>query len=42
MVLDRGGRITDGRLDCLFDTHAEAVEWGVRELDVLVYPEVKQ
>jgi len=33
---DRGGAITGNRLDVLFPTHAEALEWGVRELMVEV------
>ena len=33
-VEDRGGAITEGRLDVLFPTHAEARAWGVRNLVV--------
>ncbi len=33
-VLDRGGVIRDNRLDVFFDSHEEALEWGVRNLDV--------
>ena len=33
-VEDRGGAITDGRLDVYFDTHQEALEWGVKILEV--------
>ena len=33
-VLDRGGVIRDNRLDVFFDSHKEALEWGVRDLDV--------
>ena len=35
-VLDRGGVIRDNRLDVFFDSHKEALEWGVRNLDVKV------
>jgi len=35
-VLDRGGAITGDRLDVYFPTHAEALAWGVRQLDVTV------
>ena len=33
-VEDRGGAITDGRLDVYFDTHQEALNWGVQILEV--------
>jgi len=33
-VWDRGGSITEGRLDVYFDTHQEALEWGVKILEV--------
>ena len=33
-VLDRGGVIKGDRLDVLFPTHEEALEWGVRHLEV--------
>jgi len=33
-IEDRGGAITEGRLDVLFPTHAEARAWGVRNLVV--------
>ena len=36
-VLDRGGAITEGRLDVFFPTHGEALEWGRRVLVVRVY-----
>ena len=36
-VLDRGGRIKGRRLDVLFPTHEEAMEWGVRQLPVVVW-----
>jgi len=35
-VLDRGGAIKGDRLDVFFNTHAEALQWGVRYLDVKV------
>ena len=35
-VLDRGGAIKGNRLDVFFNTHQEALEWGVRYLDVEV------
>lgn len=36
-VLDIGGAIKGNRLDVLFPTHEQAMEWGVREIDVVVY-----
>ena len=33
-VLDRGGAIKGDRLDVFFPTHQEALEWGVKYLDV--------
>ena len=33
-VLDRGGAIRGNRLDVFFNSHQEALEWGVRYLDV--------
>ena len=33
-VEDRGGAITEGRLDVLMPTHAQARAWGVRDLAV--------
>jgi len=33
-VLDRGGAIKGNRLDVLFDTHQEALNWGVKYLNV--------
>ena len=33
-VLDRGGAIRGRKLDVFFHTHAEALEWGVRELEI--------
>lgn len=35
-VLDRGGAIREGRLDVFFHSHTEALQWGVRHLDVKV------
>ncbi|KKM95448.1 hypothetical protein LCGC14_1188200 [marine sediment metagenome] len=34
VVQDRGGAITGDRLDVLFATHQEALNWGVQELMV--------
>ena len=36
LVEDRGGSITDGRLDVYFDTHQEALNWGVQILKVKI------
>jgi 3D (Asp-Asp-Asp) domain-containing protein len=36
-VLDRGGAIKGNRLDLLFPTHEAALEWGVREIEVIVW-----
>ena len=36
-VWDRGGAIKDGRLDVFFPTHREALEWGVKWLEVKMY-----
>ena len=36
-VLDRGGAIKGHRLDVLFATHEEAMQWGVRTLEVTVW-----
>lgn len=33
-VLDRGGLIKENRLDVYFDTHQEALNWGVRNIPV--------
>jgi 3D (Asp-Asp-Asp) domain-containing protein len=38
-VLDRGGAIRGNRLDVFFGSHQEALEWGVRHLDVKVHRE---
>jgi len=35
-VLDRGGAIKGDRLDVFFYTHQEALNWGVRDLDVKI------
>ena len=35
-VLDRGGAIRGDRLDVFFVTHQEALNWGVRELAVVI------
>jgi len=35
-VLDRGGAIKGNRIDVFFPTHEEALEWGVKNLDVKV------
>ena len=34
VVQDRGGAIVGNRLDVLFPTHQEALNWGVQELEV--------
>lgn len=39
-VLDCGGAIKGNRLDVLFPTHEAALEWGVRELEVVVWEPV--
>lgn len=36
-VLDRGGVIKGQRLDVLYPTHEAALQWGVQELDVVVW-----
>jgi 3D (Asp-Asp-Asp) domain-containing protein len=35
-VYDRGGAIKGNKLDVFFHTHQEALEWGVRYIDVKV------
>ena len=37
LVRDRGGAIKGDRLDVFFPTHQEALEFGVRYIDVVVY-----
>ena len=37
VVLDRGGAITDGRLDVYFDNLEEAISWGRQGLTVLIF-----
>ena len=37
-VLDRGGAIHGDRLDVFFHSHQEALNWGVRYLDVKIRP----
>lgn len=36
-VLDCGGAIKGSRLDVLFPTHQQALQWGVRQLPVVVW-----
>jgi 3D (Asp-Asp-Asp) domain-containing protein len=36
-VLDRGGAIKDARLDVLFPSHNEALQWGVKRLPVTIW-----
>lgn len=36
-VLDRGGAIKNRRLDLLYPTHEAALQWGVQDLDVVVW-----
>ncbi|MCA9294129.1 MAG: 3D domain-containing protein [Phycisphaerales bacterium] len=36
-VLDRGGKIKGMRLDVLFPTHEQAMQWGVHKMDVVVW-----
>jgi 3D (Asp-Asp-Asp) domain-containing protein len=40
-VLDRGGAIRGNRLDLFFASHQQALEWGVRDIDVKVRRELK-
>ena len=35
-VLDRGGAIKGIKIDLFFDTHEEALDWGRREMTILV------
>ncbi len=36
-VLDRGGAIKGSRLDVLYATHEQALQWGVQELSVTIW-----
>lgn len=36
-VLDRGGAIRRDCIDVFFPTHREALDWGIRFLDVVIY-----
>jgi len=36
-VLDRGGVIRGDSLDVFFDTHRQALNWGIKYLDVAIY-----
>jgi len=36
-VLDRGGAISENKLDVFFDSHQKALEWGVRYVNVKVH-----
>ena len=36
-VLDRGGAIKGDKIDVYFDTHQEALAWGVQKLTVKIY-----
>jgi 3D (Asp-Asp-Asp) domain-containing protein len=38
-VLDRGGAISGNRLDVFFPSHQQALNWGVRYIDVKVRPQ---
>ena len=40
-VLDRGGKIKGNKLDVYFDTHEEALEWGIQELEIFCWVERK-
>jgi len=35
-VLDRGGAIKGSRIDIFFDTHEEALDWGIKYLPVKI------
>jgi len=35
-VLDRGGAITVSRLDVFFESHSDALKWGVQNLEITV------
>ena len=36
-VLDRGGKIKGAKIDVFFDTHKEALEWGIQELEIFCW-----
>ena len=36
-VRDRGGAITGDHIDVFFPTHQEALNWGRKELEVMIY-----
>ena len=40
-VYDRGGAIKGNRLDVFFNTHQEALQWGVQHLEVRVFTDEK-
>ena len=40
-VLDRGGKIKGNHIDIFFDTHQQALNWGVKELEVYIYEDVE-
>ena len=37
-VLDRGGAIKGDRIDVFFPTHQDALNWGVREMTITLFP----
>jgi len=37
-VLDRGGAIKDNRIDVFFQSHQEALDWGVKEVTITIFP----
>jgi 3D (Asp-Asp-Asp) domain-containing protein len=39
IVQDRGGAIKNKRLDLYFESHTEALKWGVRKVDVTIMHE---
>lgn len=41
-VLDRGGKIKGNRLDVLYPTHNEALQWGVQNLTVTIWEYVDE
>lgn len=40
-VLDRGSAIYDNRLDVFFSSHQEALEWGVRHIEVNITEKIQ-